>query len=156
MARFHVVSHAPTEVHWPDGSVEEMETTHLNVEFAGGLIKVAVGRVKGGRYAFDEERERVHVVVRGSVQAEFVGTDDYEETGKLVAVLKKPGGNKHAWSVNDLPTDYHSFQTEKFADLIRRPGAFGSLGVVVLTGDIEAMAMYGLLRFRDRKSSRSA
>ncbi len=152
MIKFYEASHSTDMVRWPDGNVEHMEVTHFRVEGGGSLPQVSVGWVLKGRDAFNRPRARVHVLVDGAVQAEFVGVDDYDDTGLLVSVLKLPGGNKHARNLNALPVDYQILRTATFSQLVRQKGAFSSLAVVVKHDDLQAMALYGFLRWRDRRA----
>lgn len=152
MFRFMRLGTTKDTVRWPEGP-EEMAVTQLRALLPGGAAEVGVGRVLGGRFAFGRVRPRVHVLVGGEVQAEFVGSDDFEQSGEMLSVLKQPGGNKHAVRVSDVPDRYHDLHLELFHDLIRSKGAFSSLAVVAHEDDVETMATYGLLRWMDRKQA---
>lgn len=151
---FSVVSHQPFTVRWPEGIEVMDQAVHFSVRWNGQPFRVSVGRVTGGRDAFGRNRERVHVVVENQVRAEFVETDEYESTRELVCVLKRPGGNVHAQRESEVPEDYRNFRLERFSELIRQKGTYKGLAVVVSDTEHQAMATYGLLRWRDRKAGR--
>lgn len=152
MFRFMRLGTTKDTVRWPEGP-EEMAVTQLRALLPGGAVEVGVGRVLGGRFAFGRIRPRIHVLVGGEVQAEFVGADDFEQSGEMLSVLKQPGGNKHAARPSDVPEQYHGLHVEPFHDLIRSKRTFSSLAVVAHEDDVETTATCGLLQWLYRRQA---
>ena len=103
-------------------------------------------------------RNRTYVVAfltRRSPQAplvEFLETDDYAQTGDLLAVLRGRDGGRRMYGPEDvLPTVYaKSFRTVIYRDRIRAPGAWNKVAVVANKNDTAVILNHALLQARRR------
>jgi hypothetical protein len=103
-------------------------------------------------------RNRKYVVAflsSGSPQqplAEFVATDDYEESRELVAVIRGSDGGRRMYGPGDvLPGVYvERFRTELYSDRIRYPGVWNKVVVVAREDDHETMLNHALIQGRRR------
>jgi hypothetical protein len=106
-------------------------------------------------------RDRKYVVAflsSGSPQeplAEFVATDDYEQTRELVAVIRGSDGGRRMYGVGDaLPAVYtERFRTQIYNERIAYPGAWNKVVVVAREDDDEAMLNHALIQRRRRYRS---
>jgi hypothetical protein len=103
-------------------------------------------------------RERKYVVAflsSGSPQrplAEFVATDDYEETRELVAVIRGSDGGRRMYGAGDaLPRLYKErFRTQMYTDRVVYPGVWNKVVVVAREDEDETMLNHALIQGRRR------
>jgi hypothetical protein len=122
-----------------------------------GTVHIALG--KSPRYA-TWGRKRTHVVAfltSGSPQtplAEFVGTDDFDETRELIAVIRGRDGlrSKKMFSPGDsLPAVYRErFRTGLFSDRLDVRGAWAKVGVLAREDEPDVMLDHALVQARRR------
>lgn len=122
---------------------------------AEGAVHIGLGEtVRKSRWG----RNRKYVVAflsSGSPQqplAEFVATDDYEETRELVAVVRGSDGARRMYGAGDaLPAVYEErFRTELYSDRVRYPGVWNKVVVVAREDDHETMLNHALIQGRRR------
>ena len=120
-----------------------------------GAVHIALGEtVRKSRWG----RNRKYVVAfltSGAPQqplAEFVATDDYDETRELVAVVRGSDGGRRMYGSGDaLPTVYEErFRTELYSDRIRYPGVWNKVVVVAREDDHATMLNHALIQGRRR------
>jgi len=75
---------------WPKGPVEDYDGIIYDVTFHGEKHIVLIGFTM--REAFRKRRRRVVVFIDNKPEAEFAGADDYDQTGHIVAMIKRPDG----------------------------------------------------------------
>ena len=106
-------------------------------------------------------RDRKYVVAflsSGSPQqplAEFVATDDYEETRELVAVIRGSDGGRRMYGGGDaLPRVYKEhFRTQLYSERVVYPGVWNKLVVVAREDDDETMLNHALIQGRRRRTT---
>lgn len=143
---------------WPVGREHYRDyTVFVGETDREGAVHVALGVAPGYQ---SWGRARIHVVAfltGGSPQiplAEFIGTDDYAETGDLVAVIRgrgEPKSKKMFGPGDPLPRTYaERFRTALYNDHIRAPGAWSKVALLVHQDQHEAMLNHALLQARRR------
>jgi hypothetical protein len=103
-------------------------------------------------------RDRKYVVAflsSGSPQqplAEFVATDDYEETRELVAVIRGSDGGRRMYGPGDvLPGVYEKrFRTQMYSERVVYPGVWNKVVVVAREDDEATMLNHALIQGRRR------
>jgi hypothetical protein len=122
---------------------------------AEGAVQIGLGEtIRSNKWG----RDRKYVVAflsPGSPQqplVEFVGTDDYEQTRELVAVIRGSDGARRMYGAGDaLPALYtERFRTQIYDERIDYPGAWHKLAVVARVDDDEAMLNHALVQSRRR------
>jgi hypothetical protein len=120
-----------------------------------GAVQVALGEtIRKNAWG----RDRKYVVAflsSGSPQeplVEFVATDDYEQTGELVAVVRGSDGGRRMYGAGDaLPAVYtERFRTQIYNERIAYPGAWNKVVVVAREDDNETMLNHALIQSRRR------
>jgi hypothetical protein len=127
---------------------------------AEGAVHIGLGEtIRENKWG----RDRKYVVAflsSGAPQqplAEFVATDDYEETRELVAVIRGSDGGRRMYDGGDaLPGVYKErFRTQVYSDRVVYPGVWNRVVVVAREGDDETMLNHALIqgrrRFRHRR-----
>ncbi|HVY79097.1 MAG TPA: hypothetical protein VG898_11380 [Solirubrobacterales bacterium] len=111
---------------------------------AAGTIRFAVGACERTMVR-GEEREYFitgHVAESGAFRpiAEFLATDDYEESGETIAIVKGKEGRARMYDPGDeLPAAYSAFRTETYRDRIEKPHSYNKIGIVAGKDDAETM-----------------
>lgn len=83
--------------------------------------------------------------------AEFLETDDYEETGDLIAIIKGKGGGAKLYDpTDDLPAVYLPYRTETYRDRIDYPRSYQKLGIVASEDDVETILNHTLIQVLSR------
>src|SRR5688500_16110179 len=103
-------------------------------------------------------RDRKYVVAflsSGSPQqplAEFVATDDYDETHELVAVVRGSDGGRRMYAAGDVRpgVDQDGFRTQMYSERIIYRGVWNTVVVVAREDDDETMLNHALLQSRRR------
>jgi|GEM_PF-3108922 len=109
-----------------------------------GTIRLAIGACERTMVR-GEEREYFitgHVTRGGAFRpiAEFLATDDYEESGEMIAIIKGKEGTARMYDPTDeLPEIYSAFRTETYRDRVDKSHSYNKLGVVAGKDDVEAM-----------------
>jgi hypothetical protein len=122
---------------------------------AEGAVHVGLGEtIRKNKWG----RDRKYVVAflsSGSPQrplAEYVATDDYEETRELVAVIRGSDGGRRMYGAGDpLPRVYRErFRTQLYSERVVYPGVWNKVVVVAREDDDEAMLNHALIQGRRR------
>jgi hypothetical protein len=103
-------------------------------------------------------RERTYVIAfltSGAPQTplvEFLETDDFEESGEMLAVIRGSDGGRRMYGPSDsLPDVYvQNFRTETYNDRIRYPGAWKKVAVIAAKDDVATMLNHALVQARRR------
>jgi hypothetical protein len=84
--------------------------------------------------------------------AEFVATDDYQETRELVAVIRGSDGGRRMYGAGDaLPGVYEErFRTQMYSERVVYPGVWNKVVVVAREDDDETMLNHALIQGRRR------
>lgn len=120
-----------------------------------GTTRMAIGkcprtRVHGG--------ERFYYIVmnigpEGGMRAiaEFLATDDYEETHEVIAIIKgKEGSGRQFDSADELPPIYRGWKTVTYRDRVNYPSSFLKQGLVCKEDDAATMLNHSLAQIRLR------
>ena len=122
---------------------------------AEGAVHIGLGEtIRRSKWG----RDRKYVVAflsSGSPQrplAEFVATDDYEETRELVAVIRGSDGGRRMYGAGDtLPRVYKErFRTQLYSERVVYRGVWHKVVVVAREDDDNAMLNHALIQGRRR------
>lgn len=128
--------------------IYEGQTSH-------GAHHLAIGQCERTR---THGRDRVYFIVltigkKGGLRAvaEFLATDDYDETGDLIAVIKgKDGTGRLFDSAAELPSVYVSWETATYRDRVDYPGSYLKQGLVCHEDDHMTMLNHCLAQMQLR------
>lgn len=149
------VTSAPFRHRWPNG----MEEAYAHA-FEGRLVRggatIYVRMGVGMRQTVGRERRRIVVFLAerpmggdgrpaGRPVAEFVGTDDYQESG-LVASLIKTAEGKEVRATAALPPGYAGFEIVPYSSVVTGPYSHSGLAIVLRDDDRAGMTRHALLR----------
>lgn len=102
------------------------------------------------RFTYGRDRLRVVVWIDDHPHAEFLGADDFEKSGEVVAEIKVPGERGERicrYPHEPIPERYTMFNVEGLKLRVRGKGVRGAWSVVANVGDHETMiALAGLRR----------
>ena len=130
---------------WPEGDIENFDVIEFSVRTDKGDVTVLVGYTI--REAFGENRKRIVLFINGHPEVEFNGTDDYETTGQLVGLIKKPNSQQHyRHGVEIPPVEYTPFNIVRYKDYIKASGSYNSSAILVNVGNISEMIYHGLIQ----------
>lgn len=120
--------------HWWDGLNEPYER-YIEYDIIASPSGLEAGQIRlafGTREAYGKLRRRI-LVFRDqmNVLAEFVGADDYEKSGLVLWLLKKPDSREDVHPDDDIPADYQRFRCVRFSDYVQGPWARGGFAVIV-------------------------
>ena len=140
---------------WPNGPDEYVTFRVYEGSTSAGSIRLALGECTRANV---RGRDRKYVITfylnpAGSKRpiAEFLETDDYEETGDLIAIIKgREGSAKMYAPIDDLPGVYERFRIETYRDRIDYSGSYVRLGVVAHEDDIDTMLGHTLIQGQTR------
>jgi hypothetical protein len=84
--------------------------------------------------------------------AEFVATDDYQETRELVAVIRGSDGGRRMYGAGDaLPGVYEErFRTQMYSERVVYPGVWNKVVVVAREDEDETILNHALIQGRRR------
>ena len=141
---------------WPEGRDRYSRyRVFMGSVRAEGAVCIGLGEtVRRNKWG----RDRKYVVAflsSGSPQqplAEFVATDDYEQTRELVAVIRGSDGGRRMYGAGDaLPEVYvERFRTQLYSDRVVHPGVWNKVVVVAREDEDEAMLNHALIQSRRR------
>jgi hypothetical protein len=119
------------------------------VPFQGRHVPVRIGFTD--RQAAGMERKRVNVFLEsGSTLVplvQFVGANDYEETGRLASVIKKEEG-PHLRPGEPIPAEYQDMPRCVYSEVVVGKNAARSAAVLAHRDDLTLIARHGLIRAR--------
>ena len=137
---------------WPDGSIESYDCFVEYVARAeDGQHDVKVGF--GKRFAYGKDRVRVVVWIDGHPHAEFLGTEDFENSGEVVSEIKIPGtvGERICrYPDEPIPERYSMFHVEGLPIRIQGSGVHGAWAVVANIADHKTLIALAALRRFER------
>jgi hypothetical protein len=138
---------------WPDGSVENYEAVFYDVSFGDRRHRVIIGFTN--REAFGRERRRVVIFVDGWPEVEFAGADDYDLTGRLVAMIRRPDGA--FMHISSVSSEYAALPVVEHSSCIDRSygGRDGTAALVVTSDDHKTMIKHALIQSKWRRARRT-
>ena len=119
-----------------------------------GTVFISLGRaVRRGMWGMDR-RYVVSFLSQRAPQmplAEFLATDDYTETGELIAVIRgSDGGRKMYRPTKDLPPAYEGFRIATYRDRVQIKGSLNKLAVITAETDTDTILNHALIQARRR------
>lgn len=120
-----------------------------------GKAKLAIGKCRRTRV---HGQDRIYYIVisigpEGGMRAiaEFLATDDYSDTGEVIAIIKgKEGSGRQFDSVDELPQIYKGWETVTYRDRVSYPGSYSKQGLVCNEDDAELMLNHSLAQIQLR------
>jgi hypothetical protein len=141
---------------WPEARERySLYRVFIGTTRAEGAVHIGLGEtIRKNKWG----RDRKYVVAflsSGSPQrplAEFVATDDYEESRELVAVIRGSDGGRRMYDAGDaLPRVYKErFRTQLYSERVAYPGVWNKVVVVAREDDDETMLNHALIQGRRR------
>lgn len=122
---------------------------------AKGKARLAIGKCERTR---THGRDRIYYIVisigpEGGMRAiaEFLATDDYDETGDVIAIIKgKDGSGRQFDSTDELPPVYRDWNTVTYRDRVNYPGSYLKQGLVCNEQDFETMLNHSVAQIQLR------
>lgn len=138
---------------WPDGSREpyaswvdyRARSTHSE-----HIFRVAFG----WRDTYGQRRRRVLVMIDGHPHAEFVGADDYEQSGEVLSEVKVPGNRGERmcrYPDEAVPERYSGLPVVGLPTRIIEAGVHKAWAIVVNVSDHRMMCTLAALRRVERE-----
>ncbi len=129
---------------WPNGEAETYYTAfagNVRVDDEWKTLKIGItDRLAAGRM-----RKRAVIFLNGRPRAEFVGSDNFEQTRLVVCLIKTKSG-RHVRAQEIVPFEYKDFKVEPYNLHVTGPHAFSGLAVICDFEDRETMATVCLIR----------
>ncbi len=140
----------PFEHMWPNRRQEHYpEAYSANVEMDGALRSLRIGfteRPTAGRL-----RKRAVIFVDERPMVEFVGSDDFERSHKMLSLVKRKNG-KRLRPGETTPPEYRNLQVEPYRKYVTGAYASSNQAIVCSKDDLSVMVQHALLRLRQIES----
>ena len=137
---------------WPGGSIESYPAwVEYKARAEDGDHTIRIGF--GLRPTYGQERIRVVVWIDGHPHAEFLGADDFQESGEILSEIKiggEVGERMCHYRVDAIPERYTSFSTTGLITRINAKGVHDAWAVVANIADHKAIAALAALRRLER------
>lgn len=149
---WRVVDERPGETYtWPQGDDVYDPFTVYEGTTSAGRIRLAVGRCRRARVW---GKNRLYLitfhVTEGGKQplCEFLETDDYARTGKLIAIIRGTGSTQRGMydPDTDLPDAYRTLETAIYRDHIRVDRSWDKQAVLAHETDVDTMLAHSLIQ----------
>jgi hypothetical protein len=122
---------------------------------SSGLARLGIGRCVR---TLVHSEERIYYIVcaigpQGGLRAiaEFLATDDYAETGDVIAIVKGKEGTGRQFDPGDeLPPVYERWASVTYRDRVDYPGSYKKIGLVCNELDHETMLNHALAQIQLR------
>lgn len=134
----------------PDDVTEHHDPAfYAPVPFQGRQVPIRIGFTD--RTVAGMERKRVNVFLESGSSliplVQFVGANDFEETGRLASVVKKEEG-PHLRPGEPVPAEYQDMPRCVYSEVVVGKNAARSIAVLAHRDDLTLMARHGLIRAR--------
>ncbi|MHB8384559.1 MAG: helix-turn-helix domain-containing protein [Candidatus Binataceae bacterium] len=135
------------EFQWPDGTREfYRDAQEATASLRGRKFQVVVGFTKRP-FAGKNDRVKATVFIDGLPVAEFGGSNDFETSGELAAVIKADGASqRHLRTDDGIPVAYAKYRVVPYNQIVRGKYASSGLAVACDRGDLKTMGEHALLR----------
>ena len=138
---------------WPGGNTEHYDNwIEYEALAVDGSHSMRIG--VGYRPTYGKDRVRVVIWVDGKPQAEFLGADDYTNSGDVLSELKVPG--EHAQRIcrypeEPVPERYAGLPIVGLPTPVSGPSVHGAWAVVTNISDHRTMCALAALRRLERE-----
>jgi len=131
---------------WPNRQKEHYDEAYCGrVEIDGSLRSVTIGfteRATAGRI-----RRRAVVFVDRRPLVEFVASDDFDQSGRMLSLVKRKTG-KRLRPGETTPGEYRHLKIEPYRKYVTGPYTSTNQAVVCSKSDLAIMADHALIRLR--------
>jgi predicted transcriptional regulator len=132
---------------FPDGNVYTYHAVVYEVRSSDRSYRAVIGFTEKGKYG--KLRTIADVFINGHHEAEFVGTDDYDMTGNLVALIKGPDGD--FMHIKKIDQRYAGFNVVDHSSQISE-GKKGCAALLVSSEDHRTMIQHALIQREWRRA----
>jgi hypothetical protein len=120
-----------------------------------GLTQLAIGQCERATVRGQDRLYYIVILIgpQGGLRAvaEFLATDDYDETGEVIAIIKgKEGTARQFDSPDELPTVYARWKTTTYRDRVDYPGSYLKQGLICSERDHATMLNHSLAQIQLR------
>ena len=137
---------------WPEGT----ETYSYFVEYIAvhedGTHDIKIGF--GNRHTYGRDRIRIVIWIDGHPHAEFLGADDFEQSGEVLSEIKVPGdvGERICRYLDEpIPERYAMFNVEGLPLRVQGSGVHRAWAVVASIAGHKTLVALAALRKLERK-----
>jgi hypothetical protein len=134
---------SPYEYKWPNEKERFDCALHFSAVIEGKEVPLTIAL--GEREAFGQMRKRVIVSIKKRTILELCGTDDYDATGNLLCVLRKPNSEEMYERAETTPLQYWRFARVYHNSYIKK-GGYDRVGILVGSDDFRTMIDLALTR----------
>ena len=127
---------------WPDGTKIECDSLYFLIKLPNEEVEVIVGVTE--LKVWGSIRKKIFIFVKNTPIVEFVATDNYDKTGNLIAVLKKPSSGEMYKLNEKLPYELEKFNIVYHKDYIKN--GYDRLGILVNSSDLKTIIEYAIIR----------
>jgi len=137
---------------WPEGTEAYDHFVEYEATAEDGKHNVKIGF--GKRYTYGRERIRVVIWIDDHPHAEFLGVDDFENSGEVLSEIKVPGdvGERICrYPDEPIPERYAMFNVEGLPIRVQGPGVHNAWAVVTNIADHRTLTALAALRRLERR-----
>jgi hypothetical protein len=141
--------------HWPVGSELFDHWIEYRAKTGRGTQTVRIGF--GVRQTYGQDRRRVVVWLNGRPSAEFVGADDFDNSGDVLAEIRVPGqkGERMCRYPEDaVPERYAGLPIIGLPTRVSGSGVHQAWAVIANVSDHRMLVALGALRETERRAPR--
>ncbi len=135
---------------FPDKTTENYDAIFYDAEFGDWRGEIIIGFTY--REAYGRSRRRVVVFIDKHPEAEFVGSDDYDKTGHLVALIRRRDGKY--MRINGIHPIYAGFNIVNHSSQISKNlgGREGFAALLVTEDDHKTMILHAIIQSTWRRA----
>lgn len=120
-----------------------------------GIVHIALGEAERAKAWGRDRPYIIAFLTSGAPQTplvEFLATDDYEESGEYLAIVRGRDGGRRLYGPGDtLPDVYEQhFRTQMYGDRVDYPGVWNKVVVIAHEDDHPTMLNHALVQARRR------
>jgi hypothetical protein len=139
---------------WPEGPETYYFIEYIAMDEEGEhAVKIGFGE----RHTYGRDRIRIVIWIDGHPHAEFLGADDFEQSGEVLSEIKVPGdaGERICRYPDEfIPERYSMFNIEGLTLRVQNPGVHGAWAVVANISDHKTLIALAALRKLERERKR--
>jgi hypothetical protein len=138
---------------WPEGPEIFQHWIEHRARSERGMHIIRIGF--GTRHTYGQDRRRVLVWIDKHPHAEFVGADDFENSGDVLAEVKVPGARGERmcrYPDESVPARYAGLPVVGLPTRVQSTGVHNAWAIVVNVSDHRILAALAALRRAERKA----